>query len=203
MKNGIQTFPENLTELVWTNSGQDAIASGSPVQTRRAWGVAHGNIAAGATGLLLCAGAFTFAKAAGTAVVQGQPLWWDEDNSRVSFTATGTPPLGTAREAADETATSVVVDLNVMPPPCTGSITIDATQAAASSSNGQVIIDTGWGVAPGSVQTSLRTVTTGRVKSAYDVLKMSGDDLGKVSVTGVGSGTQLDEGDVLDYAIHL
>jgi hypothetical protein len=121
----------------------------------------------------------------------------------VSFVPTGTPPLGTAREAVVSGATSVVVDLNVMPPPCTGSITIDSTQASASSANGQVIIDTGWGVAPSSVQTSLRAVTTGRLKSTYDVLKMGGADLGKVSVTGVGSGTQLDEGDVLDYTIHL
>src|SRR5690606_31428187 len=160
-------------------SGETTITGGTPVQTKQGWGVAHVDILAAATGILYGAGAYSFAKATGTAVAQGQPLWWDGGNDRVSFVPTGTPPIGTAREAAGTSATSVVVDLNVMPPPCTGSITIDSTQASASSSNGQVIIDTGWGAAPTTVLTSLRAVTTGRLKSTYDVLKMSGADLGK------------------------
>lgn len=203
MKNGIQTFPENLTELVYDNQTQDTITSGTPVHARASWGVAHGDIAAGTKGLLLRAGAFNFTKAAGTAVVQGQPLWWDAGNSRVSFTPTGTSPLGTAREAAASAATSVVVDLNVVPPPAIGRHTVTSEEAALNGTNGQVDIDTGWNVAPSSVQEKVRTVTTGRVKSAYDVEILGSTDIGKVRFKGVGSGTQLDAGDIIEYAIFL
>jgi hypothetical protein len=80
----------------------------------------------------------------------------------------------------------------------TSSFTVTATEAALNSNNGQVDFQTGFGAAPAGAVAQVRTVTTGRVKSTFDVTFPSGGDLGKVRVAGVAAGTQLDTGDIVD-----
>ena len=202
MKNQKQMHPEDHI-LTWNNPSQDAVTAGQPVQTYSGWGVAHGDIASGESGTLYRRGQFEFAKATGTAVVQGQPLWWDGTNSRVSFTPTGTPPLGTASQAAASDDLVVDVDLNVVPPPAATRHTVTNAEAALNSNNGQVDIDTGWGVQPTSAPVVVRAITTGRTKSGFDIEILSGADVGKVRISGVAAGTQLDEGDIIEFVAFL
>ena len=202
MKNQKRIHPDEHI-LTWSNQSQDPVASGTPVLTNSGWGVSHGLIAAGDSGTIYRGGGFEFAKATGTAVVQGQPLWWDGDNSRVSFTPTGTPPLGTAAKDAATDDTVIDVDLNRVPAPAATRHTTTAAEAAANSGNGQVDIDTGWGVAPTSAPLQVRAVTTGRIKSGYDVEILGAGDVGKVRIKGVAAGTQIDEGDIVEFVAHL
>ncbi|UYV13752.1 MAG: DUF2190 family protein [Phycisphaera sp.] len=200
MKNQKQITPEEHI-ITWTNTTGSAVTAGTPVLTPAGWGVAHGDIAAGAEGTLYRRGRFEFTKAAGTAVDQGDRLWWDDANDRVSFTPTGTPPLMTANKAAADADTVVSGDLNFVASPAGIRHTVDSTEAAANSNDGQVDIDTGLGVVPTAVTVTVRTASTNIVKSGYTVLPLTGNDAGKVRIGGVAAGTQIDENDIIELVV--
>ncbi|MEO1277951.1 MAG: DUF2190 family protein [Planctomycetota bacterium] len=203
MKNGIKDFPYNLIELEFDNQTQDTITSGSLVQDNSGWAVLHEDALSGQKATAYRAGRYSYAKEAGVAVAQGQPIWWDAENSRLTPTSNGTPPVGSAPYAYGTLTTVMEVDINVFPAPATKRHTVTAAEAALNSNNGQVDIDTGFGVAPTAVNVQVRTVTTGRLKTGFDVELLTGNDIGKVRIKGVAAGTQLDENDVIEFVAHL
>lgn len=200
MKNQKQIHPDEHI-LAWTNSTGGTVSAGTPILTPSGWGVAHGTIANGAEGTLYRRGRFEFAKAAGTAVAQGDRLWWDDGNSRVSFTPTGTPPLITASKPAASGDIVVEGDLNFTAPPAGIRHTVDSDEASANSGDGQVDIDTGLGVVPTAVVATVRTASTSLVKTGYTLVPLTSGDAGKVRIAGVSGGTQIDENDIIELVV--
>lgn len=118
-------------------------------------------------------------------------------SGQVTATPNG-PPIGTALEAW---ANGAIIEARLAAPNngvYRSSFTVDATAAALNSNNGQVTFDTGFAAAPTVAIVQVRTVTTGRLKSAFDVVNLSGGNAGQVQVSGVAAGTQLDAGDIVE-----
>lgn len=89
-----------------------AISSGQVLLIVNRVGVALNPIANGATGAVAVKGVFTIAKLSTDVVAQGDLLYWDAGNSRLTTTA-GTHKLaGYAFAAAGNGATTVEISLN-------------------------------------------------------------------------------------------
>jgi hypothetical protein len=166
--------------------------------------LAVADIAASGTGTFITKGRVKVPKEAGssTAIARGARVGYDFANDRCDDAAAvvATGVLGIVTVAAVDADTEVEIELNEDQPPALASVnfTITSTEAALNSNNGQVDFQTGFGAAPAGAVAQVRTVTTGRVKSTFDVTFPTGGDLGKVRVAGVAAGTQLDTGDIVD-----
>lgn len=97
--------------LDYTASGA-AVASGAVVKTGVRIGVALADIADGDTGAVRVRGVFTIAKLSTDVVAQGDLLYWDDTNDRLTTTATSNTLAGYAAAAAGNGTTTVQISLN-------------------------------------------------------------------------------------------
>ena len=89
-----------------------AITSGQVVLMGSRVGVALAAIASGATGAVRVKGIFTIAKLSTDVVAQGDLLYWDAGNSRLTTTASTHKVAGYATAAAGNGVTTVEINLN-------------------------------------------------------------------------------------------
>ena len=98
--------------LDYTNGGSTAISSGAPVLVGKRLGIALSDIPAGAFGSVRMRGVFTVAKLSTDNVAQGDLLYWDATNSRLTKTSTDNTLAGYAAAAAGASVTTVAISLN-------------------------------------------------------------------------------------------
>lgn len=89
-----------------------AISSGQILLIGLRIGVALTSIANGATGAAQVKGIFTIAKLSTDVVAQGELLYWDNTNSRLTTTSAGNTLAGYATKAAGNGVTTVEINLN-------------------------------------------------------------------------------------------
>lgn len=89
-----------------------AVVNGQVVKTGVRIGVALTDIAVGATGSVRMRGVFTIAKLSSDVVGQGDALYWDATNSRLTTIASGNTLAGYAFKAAGNGVTTVDISLN-------------------------------------------------------------------------------------------
>lgn len=88
------------------------IAVGAVVLMVNRIGVALAAIASGATGAVAVQGVFTVAKLSTDVVAQGDLLYWDAGNSRLTTTASTHKVAGYAAKAAGNGVTTVEININ-------------------------------------------------------------------------------------------
>ena len=98
--------------LDYTNGGGADISSGAPVLVGSRLGIALVNIPDGSTGSVRMRGVFTVAKLSTDVVAQGDLLYWDATNSRLTTTASTHKQAGYAAAAAGAGVTTVAISLN-------------------------------------------------------------------------------------------
>lgn len=89
-----------------------AVAGGAVVVIGARVGIAVSDIAAGATGALRVKGVVELAKLSTDAPAQGELLYWDADNSRLTTTADGNVQAGYAAKPAGNGVTTAWLHLN-------------------------------------------------------------------------------------------
>lgn len=89
-----------------------AVASGAVVLIGKKIGVALGDIAAGATGPVQVTDVWQLPKLSTDNVGQGDLLYWDAANSRLTTTAAGNTYAGFAAFAAGNTSATVNIKIN-------------------------------------------------------------------------------------------
>lgn len=175
--------------------------SGTNVSATAAAGRVDGvTVDAGASGtnvpVALAAGHRTFRVSAAGTGSAGARLY-AAANGQVTATPNG-PSIGTALEAWVD---GQVIEARLAPANNSvyrATVTVDSTAAALNSNDGRVTFDTGFGAAPSVALVTVKTVTTGRIKTGFDVVNLSGGSAGQVQVSGVAAGTQLDAGDIVE-----
>lgn len=95
------------SQMTWVNNTAAAVTSGSPVLVGSLLTVALQDIAIGATGELATEEVWTLPKDNTVAVNQGDALYWDNTNKRLTTTATGNAYAGHAWAAAAAVDTTV------------------------------------------------------------------------------------------------
>lgn len=98
--------------LDYTNAGGTTIASGAAVLMGSRLGIALADIAPGTTGNVRMRGVFTVAKLSTDDVGQGDLLYWDATNSRLTKTASTNTLAGFAAGAAGAAVTTVAISIN-------------------------------------------------------------------------------------------
>jgi predicted RecA/RadA family phage recombinase len=93
-------------------SGATAIASGSVVAMGKRIGIALSDIPPNSTGSVAVTGVWTVAKLPADDVAQGELLYWDAANVRLTETAGALAVAGYAAAAAGAGATSVRIKIN-------------------------------------------------------------------------------------------
>lgn len=88
------------------------ISSGQVLLIGKRIGVALTDIANGATGAVRMEGIFTVAKLSTDVVAQGDLLYWDDTNHRLTKTATDNTLAGYASAAAGNGVTTVEISIN-------------------------------------------------------------------------------------------
>lgn len=88
------------------------LTSGSAVLVGKRLGVALGDIATGATGSVAMKGVYQLPKLGTDVVAQGDELYWDNTNKRLTTTSTSNTRAGYAAAAAGSGVTTVNVQLN-------------------------------------------------------------------------------------------
>ena len=106
MKNYIQEG-----ERIQYTAGAD-ITSGQMVLVSKRLGVATADIANGDVGVLAMDGVYEIAKLSTDVVAQGDLLYWDNVNSRLTLTATSNTLAGYAHAAAGNGVTTVKIRIN-------------------------------------------------------------------------------------------
>ncbi|OGQ60751.1 MAG: hypothetical protein A3J24_06445 [Deltaproteobacteria bacterium RIFCSPLOWO2_02_FULL_53_8] len=108
MKNFIQ---EGKT-LTYANATGSAILSGATVLVGKRLGIAAVDIANAASGALEMDGVFNINKLSTDVVGQGDLLYWDDTNKRLTTTATNNTLAGYAQDAAGNGVTTVNCRIN-------------------------------------------------------------------------------------------
>lgn len=93
-------------------AGGTAVASGAVVLVGKRIGVALADIAANATGSLSMEGVWQIAKLATDVIVQGDLLYWDAANSRLTSTAGANTLAGYAAAPAGNGIAIVNININ-------------------------------------------------------------------------------------------
>jgi len=88
------------------------ISSGQVLLIGKRIGVALSSIANGATGAAQVRGIFTIAKLSTDVVAQGDLLYWDNGNSRLTTTVGSNTLVGYATKAAGNGVTTVEISIN-------------------------------------------------------------------------------------------
>lgn len=197
MNNQHRAYPISDESLAWTNPST-AVLSGAVVAAGGRFGVCVKDTAASGTESVAMKGEFRLTKGTGYTFTQGQRVTWDGTKVVAWTPASATPCMGRASLAALTGDTVCYVILGDGAPRVHAfSRAITAGEAAANSGNGQIDVVTGFGAIPTYYSATVRATTTGRIKTTYDVLLHA--TAGTVSVKGVAAGTQLDEGDFIDF----
>lgn len=89
-----------------------AVTSGSGVLMGKRLGVALADIANGATGSVAVRGVYSLPKLSTDVVAQGDELYWDNTNKRLTTTASGNTKAGYAAAAAGNGVATVAIALN-------------------------------------------------------------------------------------------
>lgn len=89
-----------------------AVASGAVVVIGKRIGIVLGDIAAGATGTVQVTEVWNVTKLAADVVAQGDLLYWDAANSRLTTTAAGNTLAGYAAAAAGGGVATVSIKIN-------------------------------------------------------------------------------------------
>lgn len=89
-----------------------AISAGQVLLIGKRIGVALTAIASGATGAVRMEGVFTIAKLSTDVVAQGDLLYWDSGNSRLTATVGSNTLAGYAFKAAGNGVTTVEISIN-------------------------------------------------------------------------------------------
>ena len=97
--------------MPYTNATGSAITKGTVIEFGAMVGVALGDIANAATGMLAISEVWTLAKEAPLVITQGDQVYWDATNDNVDKTNTNIP-CGIAYASAISAATTVQVLLN-------------------------------------------------------------------------------------------
>jgi predicted RecA/RadA family phage recombinase len=97
--------------LDYTTGGAAAL-SGAVVAMSKRIGIVLGDIPANSTGSVGVTGVWTVAKLATDVVNQGDLLYWDAANSRLTVTAGALQVAGYAAAAADNGAATVRIKIN-------------------------------------------------------------------------------------------
>ena len=108
MKNYIQ----DGDRLDYANSSGNTITSGTAVLVGKRVGVAVADIANNTTGVLAMEGVFNLPKLSTDVLAQGDLLYWDNTNKRLTSTTTSNTLCGYAQNAAGNGATTVDIMLN-------------------------------------------------------------------------------------------
>lgn len=95
--------------LDYKNSGSSAIAYGDVVLMGSLLGVAESDIPAGGLGAVSVSGVYELPSDTGTAYAQGDVLYWDATNSKVTKTSTNNTACGHAAAAKASAAASALV----------------------------------------------------------------------------------------------
>ncbi len=93
-------------------AGGAAVASGAVVLMGKRLAVAIADIAANTTGSVTVVGIFSIAKLTTDVIAQGDLLYWDAGNSRLTSTAAGNTLAGFAVAAAGNGVTTVNIKIN-------------------------------------------------------------------------------------------
>ncbi|MEO0511825.1 MAG: DUF2190 family protein [Planctomycetota bacterium] len=128
-------------------------------------------------------GAFYLAKASGTAIGQGAPVWWDAANSRVSATPLPTPPLGRVREAAASSDTEVVVALNERV-----AIPIQHAVTSAEGTSNAAQLTSGLAAAPTAYNLQIISTATPSVPRLPDTVTLNANGTVQVNDTALATG---------------
>lgn len=95
--------------LPYTNGTGSAIAAGTVIEMGAMIGVALGDIANGATGMIAVDEVWELSKETGVAFTIGDQLYWDADNNRLDKTNTNIPCGKAAANAASDATTAQVL----------------------------------------------------------------------------------------------
>jgi predicted RecA/RadA family phage recombinase len=117
--------------IQWTNGTGAAVKSGDPVVVgNKQMGIALVDIASTASGSVGLCGVFSLAKNTSDAVTLGQKLWWDAANAEViNAPAINAYFIGYAFEAADDSDTTILVELEEFSEEGPRALTLAATGA--------------------------------------------------------------------------
>lgn len=96
----------------YTNGGGSTVTSGSAVLISKRLGVALTDIGVGATGSVMVKGIFNLPKLSTDVIAQGDLVYWDDTNKRLTSTAGGNTLSGYAALAAGNGAPSIDIALN-------------------------------------------------------------------------------------------
>jgi predicted RecA/RadA family phage recombinase len=108
----MKNYVQKGDRLQFANSTGGTIASGSGVLVSKRVGVAVADIPNTTTGVLAMEGVFNLPKLTTDVVAQGDILYWDNTNKRLTTTASGNTQAGYAQAAAGNGVTTVDVMLN-------------------------------------------------------------------------------------------
>lgn len=108
MKNYIQKGDR----IQFANSTGGTITSGSGVLVGKRVGVAVADIANTTTGILAMEGVFNLPKLSTDVIAQGDLLYWDNTNKRLTSTTTSNTLCGYAQNAAGNGVSTIDIMLN-------------------------------------------------------------------------------------------
>ncbi len=129
----MKNYLQEGTRRTYTNSTGSTITSGTPVLVGNRLGIAVGDILDTETGVLAMVGVFSIAKLSTDVVTQGDNLYWDNGNSRLTLTALANTLIGYAQAAAGNGVTTVECRINQMDAP--------VMQAANADTSGLDVTD--------------------------------------------------------------
>lgn len=98
--------------IQYTNTTGEIINSNTAILIGKRIGVAVSNIPNGETGILEVEGVFLLPKLSTDNISQGDILYWDNTNKRLTTTATGNTQAGYAFESAGSGTTQVKIKIN-------------------------------------------------------------------------------------------
>lgn len=189
-QNREQSFPDN-TQFTWTNGTGAAVTRDVPIRLNGRWVVPLTDIAIAGTGVVTTVGRFRFTKANGVVIAQGDNIWWDTANSRITTTPTG-DLLGRAAAAAPSAQLWVNVDVNAA-----GKGTY-AGRVTGSAAGAGLAINTGLGVVPRAFSVISRQANGTRRTQTSEVLGTAGS-AGIITVV-TSTGAADDTHDVIAFA---
>jgi predicted RecA/RadA family phage recombinase len=107
----LTTYKHRGEALDFVNSGDAVIKAGEVRVIGSRIGVIGDDIAPGAVGSIEVEGVFEFPLSASTAVAQGDAVYWDAENKKITNTSSGNTAAGYAAAAA--VATDEVITVKI------------------------------------------------------------------------------------------
>jgi predicted RecA/RadA family phage recombinase len=107
----LTTYKHRGEALDFANSGDAVIEAGEVRVIGSRIGVIGGDIAPGTVGAIEVEGVFEFPLSASAAIAQGDTVYWDATNKKITDTSSGNTAAGYAAAAA--AATDEVIDVKI------------------------------------------------------------------------------------------